>query len=149
MIWFRFMKWFKSAMKKKKVLFWIIFIAGKTTYVKYLIFSNSVQIWYDFQSHRTMRPQMQIFAHRAKQCAVCVLLANNILTFWPLTLRLPPHQLHLWYLSSKKISPLTFSHKRPLSHISTVPIWTLHTLVLCNLSSISSRCSSAQDQPPD
>ena len=31
---------------------------------------------------------MQIFAHRAVQCAVCV-LANNILTFWPLTLRLP------------------------------------------------------------
>ena len=98
--------------QKNNVLFWIKFIAGKTTYVKYLIFSNSVQIWYDFQSHRTMRPQMQIFAHRAKQCAVCV-LANNILTFWPLTLRLPPHQLHLWYLSLKKTSPLTFSHKDP------------------------------------
>ena len=55
--------------QKNNVLFWIKFIAGKTTYVKYLIFSNSVQKWYDFQSHRTMRPQMQIFAHRAVQCA--------------------------------------------------------------------------------
>ena len=98
--------------QKNNVLFWIKFIAGKTTYVKYLIFSNSVQIWYDFQSHRTMRPQMQIFAHRAVQCA-----SSLPTTFWHFDLlrcaSLPPHQLHLWYLSFKKKAPLAFSQKDP------------------------------------
>ena len=112
--------------QKNNGLFWIKFIAAKTTCVKYLIFSNSVQIWYDFQSHRTMRPQMQIFAHRAKQCAVCV-LANNILTFWPLTLRLPPHQLHLWYLSFKKNHPSHSLIKTLHAHFNGSDLTIAHT----------------------
>ena len=70
-----------------------------------------------------------------------------------LTSYVAPPSLHTSCISDiyrlKKKSPLTFTHKRPLTPISTVPIWSLHTLVLCNLSSISSRGSSAQDQPPD
>ena len=69
-----------------------------------------------------------------------------------LTSYVAPPSLHTSCISDiyrlKKITPRILS-ERPLTPISTVPIWSLHTLVLCNLSSISSRGSSAQDQPPD
>ena len=72
-------------------------------------------------------------------------------TFWHFDL-LRCASLHTSCISDiyrlKKITPRILS-ERPLTPISTVPIWSLHTLVLCNLSSISSRGSSAQDQPPD
>ena len=49
---------------------------------------------------------------RIVQCAVCV-LANNILTFWPLTLRLPHTSCISDIYHLKKTSHLTFSHKDP------------------------------------